>query len=291
MQLLFLAQWSPQICAVRGRQFIIFGDGLQLPKTAEAVENTLPYTSLRQYLPVITHLLRDADLDKRLAVGGDLHTVAKSGLPRPEPSQIIIDGDNPSLPQIAMALLEGAFINVCLPENSQDISLSITFARFSKTFLDLSRGNVLNEGSFFKSLIPVILRHKARLNKTVRDVIISTWLDWLKSSPVGQNKNHYISPRGSIDSAAHEYLIFLLNEWASNFGNILMPRDLLLKVSTELVEVVNATEVDPDRKLSKLWKANEKETRFGPVRTQYERLLGLMPESHVSQWKQSTGIE
>lgn len=291
MQLLFLAQWSPQICAVRGRQFIIFGDGLQLPKTAEAVESTLPYTSLRQYLPVITHLLRDADLDKRLAVGGDLHAAAKSGLPRPEPAHIIIDGDNPSLPQIAMALLEGAFISVCLPENSQDISLSITFASFSKTFLDLSRGNVLNEVSFFKSLIPVILRHKARLNKTVRDVIISTWLDWLKSSPVGQNKNHYISPRGSVDSAAHEYLIFLLNEWASNFGNILMPRDLLLKVSTELVEVVNATEVDPDRKLSKLWKANEKETRFGPVKTQYERLLGLMPETHVTQWKQSTGIE
>lgn len=291
MQLLFLAQWSPQICAVRGRQFIIFDSGLQLPKTVDAVESTLPYVSLRQYLPIIIHLLRDADLDKRLAVGGDLHTVTKSSLPRPEPAPIKIDGYSSSLPQISMALLQGAFINVCLPGNSQDISLSISFAKFSKSFLELARGNVSNEVAFFKSLVPVILRHKARLNKTVRDVIISTWLDWLKTPPVGKVKDHDKTTQGSIDSAAHEYLIFLLNEWASNFGNILMPRDLLLKVSTDVVKVVNATEVVPDRKLSELWKADVDETGFGPVKSQYERLLGLLPETHVTQWKESTGIE
>ena len=291
MQLLFLAQWSPQICAVRGRQFIIFDSGLQLPKTVDAVESTLPYVSLRQYLPIIIHLLRDADLDKRLAVGGDLHAVTKSSLPRPEPAPINIDGESSSLPQIAMALLQGAFINVCLPGNSQDVSLSISFAKFSKTFLELSRGNVANEVAFFKSLVPVILRHKARLNKAVRDVIISTWLEWLKTPPAGKNKDNDKSTQGSIDSAAHEYLILLLNEWANNFGNILMPRDLLLKVSTEVVKVVNATEVDPDRKLSELWKADVDETGFGPVKSQYERLLGLLPETHVAQWKESTGIE
>lgn len=291
MQLLFLAQWSPQICAVRGRQFIIFDSGLHTPKTVDAVESTLPYISLRQYLPIISHLLRDADLDKRLAVGGDLHTVAKSLLPRPEPATISIDGDSSSLPQIAMALLEGAFINVCSPGNSQDISLSISFAKFSETFLDLACGDVSNEIAFFKSLVPVILRHKARLNKTVRDVIISTWLDWLRMTPIGKIKDNDESPQGSVDSAAHEYLIFLLNEWASNFGNILMPRDLLLKVSTEVVKVVDATEIVTDRKLSKLWKANVDDTGFGRVKTQYERLLGLLPETHVAQWKGSTGIE
>ena len=291
MQLLFLAQWSPQICAVRGRQFIIFDSGLQLPKTVDAVESTLPYVSLRQYLPIIIHLLRDADLDRRLAVGGDLHTVTKSALPRPEPAPINIDGESPSLPQIAMALLQGAFINVCLPGNSQDVSLSISFTKFSKTFLELSHGNVVNEVAFFKSLVPVILRHKARLNKAVRDVIISTWLKWLKTPPGGKIKDNDNSTQGSIDSAAHEYLILLLNEWASNFGNILMPRDLLLKVSTEVVKVVNTTEVDLDRKLSELWKADVDETGFGRVKSQYERLLGLLPETHVAQWKESTGIE
>ena len=291
IQLLFVAQWSPQICAGRGRQFIIFDSGLHLATTEEAIERKLPYVSVRQYLPIIIHLLKDADLDKRLAVGGDLHTVAKSALPRPEPARIKIDGDQSSLPQIAMALLEGAFINVCLPGNSQDISLSISFAKFSKSFVDLARGNVSNEVSFFKSLVPVILRHKARLNKTVRDVIISTWMDWLKTSPsVGKFKDDGKPPQGSIDSAAHEYLVFLLNEWASSFGNILMPRDLLLKVSTEVVKVVNATEADPDRKFSELWKASVDETGFGPIKTQYERLLGLLPETHVAQWKDLTGI-
>mmetsp|Transcript_2863 Transcript_2863/g.6756 ORF Transcript_2863/g.6756 Transcript_2863/m.6756 type:complete len:971 (-) Transcript_2863:111-3023(-) len=289
IQLLYLAQWSPQICAIRGRQFIIFDNGLQLPKTTDAIESTLPYVSLRQYLPVIIHLLRDADLDKRLAVGGDLHTVSKSALPRPEPPRITIHGDSPSLPQIAMALLEGAYINVCLPGNSQDVSLSISFAKFSKTFLDLADGNVSNEVSFFKSLVPVILRHKARLNKTVRDVIVSTWLEWLKTTTEEKMKYTSKLPQGSIDSAAHEYLIFLLNEWASSFGNILMPRDLLLKVSNEVVKVVNATEVAPERKFSALWKANET-TGFGPVKVQYERLLSLLPETHATQWKESAGI-
>lgn len=189
-----------------------------------------------------------------------------------------------------MALLEGAFINVCLPGNSQDVSLSLSFAKFSKTFVELSHGNVSSEVSFFKSLIPVILRHKARLNKTVRDVIISTWLDWLKTSTPSNLKYNTGPPRGSIDSAAHEYLIFLLNEWASSFGNILMPRDLLLKVSTEVVKVVNSTETAPDRKMSALWKANDGEAGFAPVKAQYERLLTLLPESHASQWKEAAGI-
>ena len=290
IQLLFFAQWSPQICAVRGRQFIIFDNGLELPKAMDAIESTLPYVSLRQYLPIIIHLLRDADLDKRLAVGGDLHTVAKAALPRSEPPRITIDGENPSLPQIAMALLEGAFINVCLPGNSQDVSLSLSFAKFSKTFLELSHGNVSNEVSFFKSLVPVILRHKARLNKTVRDVIISTWLDWLKTSTKSNQKANAGPPRGSVDSAAHQYLIFLLNEWASSFGNILMPRDLLLKISTEVVKVVNSTEAAPNRKMSALWNANDAEASFAPVKAQYERLLTLLPESHASQWKEAAEI-
>jgi len=287
VQLLYLAQWSPKICAMRGRQFIIFDTGLQLPKTVDAVESTLPYTSLRQYLPIIIHLLRDADLDKRLAVGGDLHTVAKSALSRSEPPRIPTSNGSSPLPQIAMALLEGAFINVCLPGNSQDVSLSISFAKFSKTFCALARGNVCDETAFFKSLVPVILRHKARLNKTVRDVIISTWLDWLKT------KDNDDSAHGSMDSAAHKYILFLLNEWASSFGNILMPRDLLLKVATEIVEVVNATEVLSERKLSELWKTDnrDEDTNFGPVKEQYERLLGLLPETHAAQWKEAAGIE
>eukprot|EP00536_Pseudo-nitzschia_multiseries_P001114 jgi/Psemu1/2571/gm1.2571_g len=295
MQILYLAQLSPQICAMRGRQFIIFDTGLNLPKTIDAVESTLPYTSLRQYLPIIIHLLRDADLERRLAVGGDLHSVAKSALPRPEPPRIPTGNEGSPLPQIAMALLEGAFVKVCGPgeKKSQDAALSISFTKFSKTFCELAHGNVCNEIAFYKSLVPVLLRHKARLNKAVRDVIISTWMGWLKTSVGGKTKDNGEPTRGSMDSAAHEHLILLLNEWASSFGNILMPRDLLLEVATEVVGVVNETEVDPDRKLSEVWKKTNGSdgTAFGPVKEQYERLLGLLPETHAAQWKESAGIE
>ena len=291
MQLLFLAQWSPQICAVRGRHFIVFDSGLQLPKNIDGIEDTLPYTSLRQNLPVVMHLLRDADLDKRLAIGGDLQTVAKwNGVPRPEPPLISINDDS-SVPQISLSLLEGAFVNACLPGNSRDISLSISFVKFSNAFRELALGVVLNEVSFFKSLVPVILKHKSRLNKTVRDVIISTWLDWLKIAPSSrENKNKDVSRKGSIESAAHEYLIFLLNQWASSFGNILLPRDLLLKVATDVVKTVDATEIESHRKMSELWKADDIGAQFLPIKKQYERLLSILPESHVTQWKESVGI-
>jgi hypothetical protein len=291
LQLLFLSQWSPQICAVRGRQFFIFDSGLHVPKNIDDAESKLPYTSLRQYLPIIIHLLRDADLDKRLAVGGDLHTVAKSTLPRPEPPLIPTNNDS-SIPQIALALLEGAFIYACLPGNSQDVSLSTSFVKFSNTFRALALENVLGEVAFFKSLVPAILRHKSRLNKTVRDVIISTWLNWLKVPPSSkETKKKDESQHGSIESAAHEYLIFLLNEWASSFGNKIMPRDLLLKVATKVVQIVNATEVESYRKMSELWKADSEDTNFGPIKIQYERLLTLLPEAHVAEWKESVGIE
>jgi hypothetical protein len=95
--------------------------------------------------------------------------------------------------------------------------------------------------------------------------------------------------QGSTDSACHEYLIFMLNEWATHFGNILMPRDLLMKVSLEVVNVVNATESDPERKFVELWKKDD--YGFKPIKAQYERLLGLLPETHNAQWKQAVGLE
>ena len=291
LQLLFLSQWSPQICAVRGRQFFIFDSGLHIPKDIDDARSKLPYTSLRQYLPIIIHLLRDADLDKRLAFGGDLHPVAKAALPRPEPPLIPTSNDS-SIPQIALALLEGAFIYACLPGNSQDVSLSTSFVKFSNTFRALALDNVLDEVAFFKSLVPAILRHKSRLNKTVRDVIISTWLDWLEVPPSSkETKKNDESQHGSIESAAHEYLIFLLNEWASSFGNMLMPRDLLLKVATKAVQFANATEVESCRKMSELWRADSNDTNFGPIKAQYKRLLTLLPDAHVAEWKESVGIE
>lgn len=294
LQLLFLSQWSPSICAIRGRQFIISESGLVVPQTVDTPETILPYISLRQYLPLIVHLIRDADLDKRLAVGGDLHSVLSAGIPRPEPKLLSEPSTGPPS-QIALAVFEGTFIYVCLPGNSQDASLALTFVKFSNAFQQLARGNVWGQRSFFKCLVPSILRHKARLNKTVRDAIISTWVGWLKS-PTDQHQSDTPKSsrkkrkKGSMESPAHEYLICLLNDWASSFGNMLMPRDLLLKTATEVVQVVNDTEVEEERKFSVLWKDEREREAFHPIKVQYQRLLTLLPESHSSQFKELTGI-
>jgi hypothetical protein len=297
MQLLFLAQWSPSICAVRGRQFIVSESGLKLPETAATTETIIPYTSLRQYLPLMVHLLRDAELEKRLAVGGDLHTVAQSGLPRPEAKLLSVDGNSPP-PQIALAVFEGTYIYVCLPGNSQDVSLSLTFVKFSRVFHQIAHGSVWDERSFFKCLVPAILRHKSRLNKTVRDAILLTWMNWLKAPATdeidaGQSntKKKKRQRRGSVESAAHEYFIELLNEWASNFGNLLMPRDLLLKTATDAVEITNATEVAQERKFDFFWKNCKEEDPFAPVKAQYQRLMRLLPENHSKRFKEMVGID
>jgi hypothetical protein len=294
LQLLFLAQWSPSICAIRGRQYMVSESGLHPPKKADSPETIVPYISLRQCLPLIIHLLRDADLDRRLAYGGDLHAVSQIKLSRPEPN-LLSQHDNVPLSQVALAIFEGTYIFICLPGNSQDASLALTFVKFSKLFIQIANGNVSCERSFFKCLVSTILRHKARLSKIVRDAMITTWMGWLNSrathcsidTPKSNKKKR---KKGAMESPAHEYLICLLNDWASSFGNLLMPRDLLLKTAIEVVEVANETEVSEERKFGSLWKRSENKEPFEPVKAQYERLINLLPESHSKQFKESAGI-
>lgn len=147
---------------------------------------------------------------------------------------------------------------------------------------------------FFKCLVPTILRHKTRLSKTVRDTIVTTWIGWLRPRTTGDENNS--SPKkkqkvGSIDSPAHQYLLCLLNDWASNFGNLLMPRDLLLKTATEVAQVTNDSESKPERKMSSLWKDENQNDTFLSIKIQYDRLLSRLPESHCNQLKDAMGIE
>lgn len=283
LQLLHMAKWSTQICAVRGRRYLIPDSGLMAPEAVDALEAMIPFDSLRRYLPVLMQLSLEAELDKRVAVGGDLNPVADSLSRAPIPT-VTLDKESPPY-QVVVALLEGLFVHVCLPGNSQEFSLSLTFAKFSKTLQQLA-GTIWDERAFFVSLVPTILRHKTRLNRTVRDTIISTWTGWVTDADGGGSKKK--KKKGSMTSAGHEYLVLLFNEWAS-LGNLLMPRDLLLKVSTELVEAVNKTETSPDRQFLYMWK-HDASKEFEPIRKQYERLLSLLPESHSSQWKDTIGI-
>jgi hypothetical protein len=114
-------------------------------------------------------------------------------------------------------------------------------------------------------------------------------MDWLRVPGNKKKKKQKQKQNGSITSAAHEYLVLLLNDWAG-CGNLLMPRDLLLKVSSELVEAVNETETAPERKFNELWKLEDGQD-FEPIKKQYERMLSLLPESHATKWKERVGID
>jgi hypothetical protein len=309
LQLLHVAQWSTQLCAVGGRRYLIPDGGLSMPDATntsatvatETKEMVVPYESLRRCMPIVMHLLLESELDRRLVLGGDLNPVAQAleeeggddGHIRPTPPTIFKrEKGSPPL-HVAVSLLEYGFYFVCLPGNSQDSSLSMTFPKFAKALGRLA-ANVCEERPFFRCLVPAILRHKARLPRVTRDVIVSTWIDWLR----GSKKKNKAKSSGSMTSAAHEYLVYLLTEWA-NMGNLVMPRDLLLSVSSELVEAVDSSEPKEKRKFAKVWQSCTKRddpmneayaVAFEPIKNQYERMLILLPETHRTKWKERVGI-
>eukprot|EP00934_Nitzschia_sp_Nitz4_P002409 Nitzschia sp. Nitz4//scaffold2_size372955//231176//233998//NITZ4_000442-RA/size372955-processed-gene-0.434-mRNA-1//1//CDS//3329546835//2404//frame0 len=283
LQLLHMARWSTQMCAIRGRKYLVPDPGIDVPAEGETLENMIPFDSLRKYLPVVGRLLLESELDRRVATGGDLNDVADA-LPREDPPTIELSPSSPPY-QVAVAVLEGAFVHICLPGNSLEASLSVTFTKFAKALQELV-GHVWEEETFFISLVPTILRHKARLNRTVRDTIISTWMSWFV--PSDETASTKKKKKGAMTSPGHEHFVNLLNEWAA-FGNLLLPRDLLLQVSTDLVKQVDATENSSDRKFTTFW--NNKESKeFEPIRAQYERMLNHLPETHVNKWKSSVGL-
>lgn len=275
MQLLHVAQWSNLFCRVRGKRYLVPDAGLIEPEESfdEAI---IPHDSLRRYLPLVVHLLLEAKLDKRLSPGGDLVSVALS-LSRP-PTLVIEPRTKSRSHQVAVAVLQGAYVYSCLPGNSQETSLALTFLKFSKALLSLLP-KVWGEQSFFACLVPAILRHKSRLKGPVRDAILSSWMEWLSCPKAHVEK----SETGCILSPAHEYLLILLNEW-SKFGNTLVSRDILLQFIPQIVERVNETESDPNRHLSGLWKSSDAGEEFERIKQHYERILCLLPDANDSSW-------
>ena len=286
LQLLHIANFSTQICAVRGRRYLIPDSGVTLPEEISALEEMVPYDSLRRYLPLLMHLSLEAELDKRVSSGGDLNPVADS-VPRISLPSVKLEKESPPN-QVVVALLEGLFVFICTPGNSQDASLATTFEKFGSVLQQVAF-NLWDERAFFVSLVPTILRYKGRLNRIVRDTIIDTWISWLSSPRHDDDVIKKKKKKGSITSAGHEYFMQMINEWAS-FGNLLMPRDLLLKVSLRLVKAVETTETSPDRKFRSLWTHFGQSSEFEPIKKQYEKMLSLLPDSRHTEWKESVGI-
>jgi hypothetical protein len=177
------------------------------------------------------------------------------------------------------ALIEGALVHVCQPGNSYENSLAHTFPKFADALNQLASPNLWEERPFFQSLIQAILRHKSKLSKGTRDTIVFTWVNWLQVSA---------KKKGAMFSAAHECFMSLISEWTS-LGNLLLPRDVLMKVTQEAVEAVNASEKTEDRKFVNVWK--EAPEAFVPIKELYQRVLKTLPEAQAKEWKDAVGIQ
>jgi uncharacterized protein YaaW (UPF0174 family) len=203
LQLLHLATWSTQLCAIRGKRYAVPDVGMNPPEEEDLISIT-PFVSLRRYTPVLMRLLVESELDKRLAAGGDLQLAGQSMSDRSYlPAKDVWEGT--SHLDVLRALTEAALVHVCQPGNSHESSLAITFPKFGMALQELSV-NLWNERPFFVSLIQALLRNKSKLSRMARDAIASAWLQWLGPGKMEGCKE------GSMTSAAHECFVTLLNE-------------------------------------------------------------------------------
>ena len=204
LQLLNLAAWSTQLCAIRGKRYFVPNVGLIPPPEDDDPKSAIPYATLRRYIPVLVKLFLESELDRRMAAGGDLQLVAQT---RPHRSSLSATDEwvGTSHLHVLRSLAEGALVHICQPGNSHESSLAITFPKFGTTLNELSF-NLWNERPFFVSLIQALVRHKSKLSRAARDVVVTTWLEWL--GPDKEEGRH----DGSMTSASHECFMQLLNE-------------------------------------------------------------------------------
>lgn len=85
----------------------------------------------------------------------------------------------------------------------------------------------------------------------------------------------------------HECFMALLNEW-THFGNVVLPRDTMLSLAEEAAKAAEKSSGGiPSFAMS--WKYGA--SGFSAVKDQYEKMLCIVPEPHLSQWKEKMGID
>lgn len=268
LQILQIARWSKQICAVKGKKYFIPAVGFK-----ESEEDRIAmasFVSLRRCIPMLVRLLLEAELDRRVAIGGDFYDATQSSAVLQSPPPLTEWDGNEHVPIVA-AMMRDSLIQICQPGNKNETSLPVTFPKFVSALLLVSN-NLQGDRTFFECLSYALLRHKMKLPRLTRDAIFNSWLLWLQNE-------------GSMMSVAHECLMALLNDWAG-LGNILLPRETLLGFVDNLLETVDSTET---KQFVAMWTSSSKE--FAPVRKQYDRMLAQLPEASVFQWKAKYGIE
>jgi hypothetical protein len=278
LQILHVTRWSIQTCSIRGKKYFIPGAGLDdIDEEISDPVALVSYASLRRLIPLLLRLFLESELDRRVAQGGDLYYAAQSS------SSIHIltldydDWNGDDQMEVAASLVEGALVRICQPGNRNEASLSVTFPKFATSLIHVSF-SLLEDRGFFLCLATALLRHKTKLTRTNRDAVVEAWLKWLRLNRKDE---------GSATSAAHEYLIFLLNEWAA-LGNVVLPRDKLIDFSTKAVHATNSSETKNERKFAMLWKSGS--SKFAAIKKQYERMLKLLPESSAEQWRKEIEI-
>jgi bromodomain-containing protein 7/9 len=277
LQFLHLARFSSKVCGTRGKRFIVPGGGIDSVEIVDDAINFVPFATLRKDLPLLLRLLVEAELDKRIMVGEDLYEADQSSNAlRPPPIDHSQWEANEQM-EVAVSLIEGSLVHLCQPGNATEASLATTFEKFAETLRHVAI-SLPHHRLFFKCLVAAIVRHKAKLTKAARDVIVKCWLEWLRSFG-----------KGIATSAAHECFVLLLNEW-STLGNLVLPRDTLLEFAKEGVAAVSEAESpDNDKKLfGTLW--NTDDASFVDVRKQYNRMLRLLSASQAEEWKKQVGI-
>ena len=85
----------------------------------------------------------------------------------------------------------------------------------------------------------------------------------------------------------HECFVKLLNEW-THFGNVILPRDNMLSLAEDAIKAAEASNGGKPS-FAEMWKYGGE--AFAPVQSEYEKMLLIVPEPHVSQWKEKVGID
>ena len=279
LQLLHIVRYSKDICALRGKKFFVPPAGFDDVENDDDTDPTavVSYNCLRHYVPLLVRLIFESELDRRITMGGDLHQASQSissvAIPPILSAMHSWMDNSEQQAYVAIALLQGSIIHLCLPGHHTETSLSVTFPKFASILQDVASDTsaFLHDRIFFNSLQETILRHKTKLPRSARDAIVSAWLGWLKEGGTS-----------ALTAPAHESLIKLINDWYA-LGNVLLPRDVMIRFCTNTIEAVNTT------KFAALWQQSAMPA-FEPIKEQYEHMLKQLPESSATQWREQNGI-
>jgi hypothetical protein len=248
------------------------------------------------------HLLQ---IDRRMVASGDLHDI--NGLFQ-HPKLQKKEWQGASSLQDLKVIVEGSFISLLLPGNSNEMALRHQFPRFVAALDAISGGSMLNERCFYLSLTTALLRYKSKLPQGIRDMVTSCLINWLRTAKD-------VSSEARLCSGLHEALVNLLNEvsmkhamivppnygtpntqhyfitpqW-SLLGNLVIPRDLFLNLAEEAVAAADGKDVGQKSELfTKLWNGND--AMFSPVKEQYQKMLLSTPDAKAISWREKMGIE